>query len=131
MPGVALESMQQVHLEEVGLINRLGEMVIRVLSGELDPQPINQAVTEWVEHTRAHFEAENRLMKTFAFPPYSVHEAEHAEVLMRIEEVQNRWMSEGNITELADFIFVEWRAWFDQHVRSMDRVTAEFLNLRM
>jgi hemerythrin len=128
MPSVALDSMNQVHLEEVCLINRLGELVTQALRGELDVIQINQVVIEWVEHTRSHFDAENRLMKAFAFPPYPVHEAEHAEVLIRIENLRDQWMKERNLTKLANFIFIEWRSWFDQHVNSMDRVTAEFLN---
>ncbi|MCW4225353.1 MAG: hemerythrin domain-containing protein [Candidatus Thiodiazotropha endolucinida] len=85
-------------------------------------------MAEWVEHTRAHFEGENRLMEIYAFPPYPVHKAEHAEVLTRIESVQDQWLREQGLQQLADYIFVEWRAWFDQHVKSMDMVTAQFLS---
>jgi hemerythrin-like metal-binding protein len=131
MPRVALASMNQVHLEEVDLINRLGEMMDAISKGVLDAEQINQILIEWVEHTRCHFDGENRLMKIHAFPPYSVHAAEHAKVMTRIESVRDQWLNEGDLDSLADFIFVEWRTWFDQHVKSMDSVTAEFLNQRV
>ncbi|MEW8052245.1 MAG: hemerythrin family protein [Candidatus Thiodiazotropha sp.] len=128
IPSVALASMNEVHLEEVGLINRLGEMVVQAIDGEANPERISQVLAEWVEHTRAHFEDENRLMETYAFPPYPVHKAEHAKVLARIETLQDQWSKDQGLQQLADYIFVEWRAWFDQHVKSMDMVTAQFLS---
>jgi hemerythrin len=131
MPRVALDRMNQVHLEEVGLINRLGEMVVGASKGELDPERINEPLIEWVEHTRSHFDGENELMKFHAFPPYSVHAAEHAKVLTCIEFVRDQWLREGNLATLADFIFVEWRAWFEEHVKTMDSVTAVFLSQRV
>jgi hemerythrin len=81
-----------------------------------------------VEHTRAHFEGENRLMETHAFPPYPVHKAEHEKLLASIETLQDDWLRDRALMQLANFIFGEWRAWFDQHVKSMDRVTADFLS---
>ncbi|MES9812694.1 MAG: hemerythrin family protein [Candidatus Thiodiazotropha sp.] len=128
LPSVAQASMNEVHMEEVGLINRLGEMVLQAIDGALDREQISHLLAEWVEHTRAHFEGENRLMESHAFPPYPVHKAEHAAVLTRIESVQDQWLREHGLQQLADYIFVEWRAWFDQHVKSMDMVTAQFLS---
>jgi hemerythrin len=128
MPEVALASMNEVHLEEIGLINRLAERVIHAFDGDLNPEEINAPLAEWVEHTRAHFEGENRLMESYVFPPYPVHKAEHDKLLASIDALHDQWLRDHGLTQLANFIFVEWRAWFDQHVKSMDRVTAEFLS---
>ncbi|MES9969144.1 MAG: hemerythrin family protein [Candidatus Thiodiazotropha sp.] len=128
MPKVALQEMNEVHLEEVGLINRLGELVMQGIAGDADLDEIERVLDEWLLHTRDHFENENRLMETYAFPPYPVHKAEHNQVLSRIESLMAEWSQEQELVQLADFIFVEWRGWFDQHVNSMDKVTAQFLN---
>ncbi|MES9992548.1 MAG: hemerythrin family protein [Candidatus Thiodiazotropha sp.] len=128
MPRVAQNSMNEVHLEEVALINRLGELLIQGLEGQPDLQRIGDSVDGWVDHTRDHFEGENRLMESHGFPPYPVHKAEHAQVLAKLETVQALWTREQSLEDLADFIFNEWRAWFDQHVKSMDRATALFLS---
>jgi hemerythrin len=120
--------MNDVHLEEVALINRLGELVLQGLAGEADIKQISQPLIEWANHTRAHFESENRLMESYAFPPYPVHKAEHTQVLERIDSLIAAWSQDQGLEQLADFIFVEWRAWFDQHVKSMDSVTAQFLS---
>jgi hemerythrin len=81
-----------------------------------------------VIRSHAHFEGENRLMETYAFPPYPVHRAEHDKLLARIDVLQAEWLRDQELLQLANFIFVEWRAWFEQHVNSMDRVTADFLS---
>ncbi|MEW8506730.1 MAG: hemerythrin family protein [Candidatus Thiodiazotropha sp.] len=131
MPCVDLESMNEVHKEEVALINRLGELVIQGIEGESVVDLIGRSLEEWVSHTRDHFEGENRLMESYGFPPYPVHKAEHAQVLERLEMVQARWHDGLVLEDLADFIFIEWRSWFEQHVQSMDSVTARFLRQAM
>lgn len=128
MPKVALESMNEVHQEEVALINRLGELVMQGIAGDVDIEQIKRVLDEWLLHTRAHFESENSLMETYAFPPYPVHKEEHTQVLTRIESLMAQWSKDLELQQLADFIFVEWRSWFDQHVNSMDKVTAQFLS---
>lgn len=128
MPRVALASMNEVHTEELMLINRLGELLLQGNGGETRFGPINTAMEEWVAHTRAHFEGENRLMETYGFPPYPVHKAEHAQVLARLESLQQQWLRDRQPELLAEFIFTEWRPWFEQHVNSMDMATALYLS---
>jgi hemerythrin len=60
-----------------------------------------------------------------------VHRAEHDKLLTRIESLRDEWLRDQELAQLANFIFIEWRAWFDQHVKSMDRVTADFLSRKI
>ena len=131
MPRVALASMNEVHTQELMLINQLGELLLQGIEGETRFGLIDSAVREWLAHTRAHFEAENRLMESYGFPPYPVHKAEHAQVLARLESLQQQWLKERKPELLADFIFTEWRPWFEQHVNSMDMATALYLSQRI
>ncbi len=124
MPLVSVESMNKTHQEELELINRLGI----VLTGEPNLETVSQRLKEWVEHTRAHFERENRLMRENNFPAYPVHSDEHRRVLGRIEALQTQWLEQKQVKPLAEFIFEEWPGWFDMHVNSMDAVTAQFLS---
>ncbi len=128
MPRVALTSMNEVHEEEVELINRLGGLVLRGIEGDTEPGLIDRTMVEWLAHTRAHFEAENRLMEIHGFPPCAVHKAEHSQVLARLEALREQWLSDQELELLAEFIFTEWRPWFDQHVNSMDTATALYLS---
>jgi hemerythrin len=127
IPLVALEVMNQVHREEVGMINQLGSLLIDGLQAEPDIEAITQSVVAWVDHTREHFAGENSMMRDHGFPPYLVHKGEHDQVLLRLEQLQRQWLENYNLQALADYLFIEWRNWFDHHVNSMDAVTAQFL----
>ena len=128
IPIIAHDTMHQTHLEEIDLINELGYMIERAVEGDIDKDVISDKLNEWVEHTRQHFDEENRLMEEFDFPAYPVHRAEHERVLKLIESLQKIWTDSRHIEPLADFIFLEWPTWFDNHVNTMDQVTAQFLS---
>ena len=127
IPIVDLEVMNQVHREEVALINRLGSLLLTGLKETPDIDAISQNLSEWIAHTKDHFEAENRMMEEHGFPPYPVHKGEHEQVLSRLEALQQQWSVSQELESLAQFVFVEWRDWFDTHVKTMDTVTASFL----
>jgi hemerythrin len=127
IPLVALEVMNQVHREEVGMVNQLGSLLIDGLQAEPDIEAITQSVVVWIDHTREHFAGENSMMRVHGFPPYLVHKGEHDQVLLRLEQLQRQWLENYNLQALADYLFIEWRNWFDHHVNSMDTVTAQFL----
>ncbi|MCU7923020.1 MAG: hemerythrin family protein [Candidatus Thiodiazotropha sp. (ex Dulcina madagascariensis)] len=128
IPMVNFEAMNEVHREEVALINHLGSLITTGLDSTPDTNAITAKLYEWVEHTRAHFDSENRMMEAHGFPPYPVHRAEHELMLSKIESQQQQWLNEKELNQLAEFIFVVWREWFDAHVKSMDTVTARFLS---
>ncbi len=127
IPLVGLEVMNRVHREEVEIINQLGTLLINGLQSKPDIEGISRSVEAWIDHTRQHFEGENRMMMEYGFPAYPVHKGEHDQVLLRLEELHSQWLREFNLEALADYLFIEWRNWFDNHVNSMDMVTAQFL----
>lgn len=127
VPQVAVESMNRTHREEVDLINRLGAYLAQGMQGEVDDVSITTTLNDWVEHTRHHFEGENRLMLQYGFPAYHMHLGEHERVLSLIEEHQRQWREKRRVETLADFVFEEWPSWFDHHLNTMDWVTARFI----
>lgn len=131
IPEIAVASMNATHREEVELINQLGVLLEQAINGNVDETAITEKLNEWVEHTRQHFESENRLMEEFAFPAMSVHRNEHEQVFALIESLQKKWLEARNPEPLAEFIFVNWPQWFNMHVNSMDMVTAQFVNMRL
>jgi hemerythrin len=125
IPLVAVESMNQTHREEVALVNALSKLLEQ--AEDADRKAIDQALAQWLEHTRAHFERENRLMERHGFPAYPIHAQEHAMVLAELERLQSRWQDNGELEPLRDFVCKHWPDWFNRHVSSMDTVTAQFL----
>lgn len=130
IPQVALASMNQTHREEVELINRLAAQLAAAAQGKVDRMAITTAVTDWAIHTREHFERENALMESHGFPAYPVHRGEHDRMLSLIEGLRQAWLDNLQCAPLIEFIFTQWPEWFDNHVNSMDRVTAQFISMR-
>ena len=128
IPRLAVESMNQTHREEIDLINRLGAQLAQGMQGAVDDKGITSILDGWVEHTRHHFEEENLLMRQYGFPAYRMHLEEHERVLGLMEQQRRQWRSERKIETLADFVFDAWPAWFDNHVNTMDWVTARFIS---
>lgn len=127
IPLVALESMNQTHREEVEMVNHLADLLVKGVAGELDEKAITAQTQCWIEHTREHFARENRLMEQYGFPAYAVHRDEHERVLNLLEELQQDWLRQLSPYPLAEFLCNDWPAWFDNHVKTMDQVTAAFL----
>lgn len=127
IPLVALESMNQTHKEEVELVNRLATLVADGIRGQADEAAIAAQLDRWLDHTRDHFARENALMQQYAFPAYPVHSGEHERVLSLLEDLRRTWIESRALRPLALFLFEEWRAWFDNHVHTMDNVTASFI----
>ena len=131
IPQLALESMNKVHREEVALINQLAALLQQAKDHQADNAAITEKLDEWVQHTREHFASEERLMMDYGFPAYSIHASEHERIMMQIQGLQNQWLDKNEIKPLYEFVFSNWPRWFNDHVNSMDRVTAEFINQRM
>ncbi len=127
IPAVALESMNQTHREEVELINRLAALVAAGMEDTADTPAITAQLNDWVEHTRQHFSRENELMEQYGFPAYSVHSGEHERVLEQLEALRSGWLERNSLQPLANFLFEQWHAWFDNHVHTMDNITASFI----
>jgi hemerythrin len=124
---VALESMNRIHREEVELVNRLAALVANGMQGEIDETSITAQLRAWVEHTRAHFTHENELMKQYGFPAFSIHSGEHQRVLNLLQDLQQGWLRHQALQPLAEFLFDQWPAWLDNHLLTMDSVTADYV----
>ena len=127
IPQVALASMNETHREEVELVNRLARLISMAQSGEVDEAKISQQIQLWLDHTLAHFERENALMVTYGFPAYPVHKGEHDRVLSLLGELNEAWRDHHQLEPIARFLFKSWPEWFDSHVNTMDRITAQFV----
>ncbi len=127
IPQVALDSMNRTHQEEVERVNRLAALVAQGMQGEIDEAAITDLLENLIDHTRHHFARENALMEQYGFPAYPVHSGEHQRVLSLLDSLQQGWLLQRSLQPLADFLFAEWPSWFDNHVQTMDRVTAGYL----
>ena len=128
MPLVAMEFMNEVHGEDVEIINHVFELILTYENEptESNKSNVNQKYREWVEHTVAHFRREEAMMIEKSFPPYPVHKGEHDNALLIMDGVFNAWQQEDDIQILKRYFVEELPRWLVTHIQTMDTVTAMF-----
>ncbi|MBT3203570.1 MAG: hemerythrin family protein [Gammaproteobacteria bacterium] len=126
IPLVSINFMNQTHLEEVDMVNALMDAIRAKQSGTQNDNEISSQLTEWLEHTKAHFARENELMQETGFPAMPVHVDEHEIAFNRMQTVVTAWEQNKDLDLLNDYVFTLWPNWFKAHVSSMDKITAEF-----
>jgi hemerythrin len=126
LPKVALSQMNAVHLEEIELINRIYQELNTSPSSE-EIHIINLLET-FLSHLEEHFESENQLMKEKSFPAYECHVEEHRKVLATINHHINEYFVDRNRNSLKLFIKHEFKPWIENHISTMDMVTANYIN---
>jgi len=129
-PRVDIDFMNNTHFDELVIVQQLGQLISTYQQNdepsESDTQQLTQSFMDWLEHSRAHFYRENRLMTEVEFPMVQVHYQEHERVLAEMLEVANNWKKTNNVELLDDYVFSVWPTWFNAHVNTMDLMTAQF-----
>ncbi|KIM12809.1 MAG: hypothetical protein KU37_02790 [Sulfuricurvum sp. PC08-66] len=124
LPKVAYEEMNQVHAEEVELLNRL-EVLLSVPA--VDSDAVDAVLEEMMVHTRGHFGNEERLMREVGFPAYPMHQGEHARALNEMQFVIADWRNRLDKVALRSYFLETIPAWLHQHIATMDTMTARFI----
>ena len=128
LPQVAMEFMNDVHAEDVDIINNLHSLIQDYTD---DSDSIDKAYEDWFEHTLDHFEGEEIKMLELNFPPYAMHKGEHEKALARMEEIYRSWKESRDITILDNYISKEIPMWLNNHILTMDTVTAMFFKQQL
>lgn len=123
VPQVVYEEMNTVHAEEVELLNYI-QVLLEADASFLEISALAEAL---LEHTREHFANEERLMREVNFPAFRIHKSEHDRVLNEFTYVLMDWRSRKENSILSDYFQLEVAAWLQQHILSIDTVTAEFI----
>ena len=128
LPLVAMDFMNEVHQEDVEIINELFELILAYEKDESleNKKKLIKKYGIWIEHTLQHFQGEEEKMKALSFPPYNVHKDEHDKALETMNYVFMEWKAQGDIKILKTYFIEHLPTWLTQHIASMDMVTAEF-----
>jgi len=122
LPMVAYGEMNDIHLEEVILLNELEKLI--------DAQDYEGTLTKLealLTHTREHFERENKNMQKYSFPAYDMHKSEHDRVIRELDYNILEFRNRKNFEAIQAYICEETPAWLNQHIASMDTITAQFI----
>ncbi len=110
---LGVDSMDSTHQEFIALVNSLGCA---------DDAEFTQLFQQLLEHTEAHFTAENRLMEEVRFPPIQIHMGEHHRVLEQMRSIGSK-VKNGSIATGRTFVLT-LPQWFREHAATMDSALA-------
>ncbi len=128
IPQVAIDIMNEVHDEEVVLLNDIDALIERRLSGEDVEEALGARIEELMEHVEFHFSNEERLMRETGVPVYPIHRGEHDRVRDELGAICADWRSEEGFARFAAYIRQTMPPWFANHVATMDTVTAHMMS---
>jgi len=128
IPLVAMEFMNDVHMEDVDIINKLFDSLLtyEITPSEENEKVFNENYMEWFEHTIEHFRGEEIMMQEKEFPPYPMHKGEHENGLRIMDETFRHWKLSKDIDQMKNYLSVTLPAWLTHHIQTMDTVTAMF-----
>ena len=128
LPLVEMAFMNEVHKEDVELINTLFEalLVYEREPNEDYASKVDTAFETWVAHTISHFEGEEIKMREMGFPPYAMHKGEHDRTLSHMRMLMEHWKQTREVKPLKIYLIEELPMWLTNHILTMDTVTAKF-----
>jgi hemerythrin len=114
------EPMNEVHNKEVEILEKL-------LNGIENKSNIESLFDEFLDDVKNHFNFEQELMDKYNFFAKVPHKMEHDRILNELEELKT--------TKLNDYEFLEkyfkdyFIPWLDNHINTMDTVTAGYFDM--
>ena len=122
IPILAIPSMNDTHLEESLIINRLGDAV-----NNNDIDDVFLILRELLAHTRVHYVDEEALMEESLFPEYKKHKKEHDRHLNELRSVIEYFDKHKEPGAVHAYIEGNLAAWTVHHANTMDRELALFV----
>lgn len=122
LPMVAIPSMNDTHLEEMLIINKL-ESAAR--SNKV--QEVLATIKELLAHTEIHFANENELMIKADFPDLAAHKAEHDRHLHELNSLVKYFSERGESNAILAYIEGNLIGWSIHHIETMDADMAKYV----
>ena len=120
LPMVAIPSMNDMHLEESLLINKLESA-----AQSNDIETTLATLKELLEHTTLHFSHEENIMQKSSFFEYNSHKAEHDRHLNELKSIIKYFDERRDPNAILAYINGNLKAWMIDHVKTMDTVMAK------
>lgn len=119
--SIGIPAMDQQHRHLIELINKL-DQAVRISK----KNPATPAIlTELVEYTKSHFEAEEKVMKESGYPGIEEHRAIHQKLLREVTDTMEK-VNSGKLTastNTSDFLQI----WLEKHLAGYDCKYAEHI----
>jgi len=122
IPVLAIPRMNDTHLEESLIINRL-----EVAVNDKDIDDVFMILRELLAHTRVHYVDEEALMEESLFPESKKHKKEHDRHLNELRSVIEYFDKHKEPGAVHAYIEGSLSAWTLHHADTMDRELALFV----
>lgn len=111
------------HQTLFGMINELHHAII----GGHGPEQVGPVLKSLTSYTVQHFQTEETLMKTYAYPDYPGHKEAHDALVGQVSALVRRFDSGETVlpSELSRFL----ADWLNHHIKSKDKLMIEWLRL--
>lgn len=114
---LGVPAMDRSHREFVDLVNRMDRATDASFA---------YLFSDLVHHTRAHFAAEEVLMRTTGYAESASHRDEHSRVLAEMERF-GQYLGRGHLALARTYVREQLPAWFARHASLMDSPLADHL----
>lgn len=114
---LGVPAMDRNHREFVDLVNRMAEAKHAVFA---------YLYSEMVQHTHAHFAAEEVMMRDSGFGAIAEHIGEHQRVLGEMDRI-GKHLNQGRVTLARNYVIEQLPDWFALHARTMDSALAAYV----
>jgi len=114
---VAYEPMNEVHENEVKVLENL----INALN---ENQNVENTLEEFIKDVEEHFAFEEGLMKKYDFFAYTPHKMEHDKIINELYSLRGK-----DNKYIKKYIHERFIPWLNQHIETIDTVTAGFFNM--
>jgi len=122
LPMVVIPSMNDTHLEDMIIINRLDDAA---KSENIDA--VAQTLQELLDHTSIHFSDEEKLMKEAKFLDFNSHKSEHDRHLRELKSIIKYFQTHQDSKAIRAYIEGNLKSWMIHHVETMDASAAKFI----
>ena len=119
---VAIPSMNDMHLEEMLLINALHEAV-----KSRDFKSIKDKLEELLKESKIHFSKEEEMMEEAGYPEFFTHKGEHDRQLHELAHIIKYFTERQDPQAIAAYIEGNLNSWTIHHMQTMDAEMATFL----
>lgn len=122
--SIAIPDMDDQHKLWIDLINELHESLINTSTADA----LNQALIHAVDYTVFHFREEEELMQNVGYPAYHQHMIAHYNFANQMKKLRDD-CSAGELV-LCTEVMSHLMTWLVDHIMSLDKEYADFINLR-
>lgn len=123
IPQVALIEMNDIHNEEIDLLNELYDAI----KNNKPIGEIEKLFEDFLADVEYHFEFENNAMKESNFFAYPMHSQEHKMRLEELMQLKKNFENTKNPALISNYLEQKFVPWLIIHVPTMDNVTAQHL----